>query len=65
MAHRTRPAPNRAGEQSDHERPTSRPQGYRPYDQDNDPDTEDLEPEQITAQAGRDMELAHPVNWPA
>jgi len=39
------------------------PPGYRPYDQDNDPDTEELEPEQITAQAGQDMELPHPVNW--
>jgi hypothetical protein len=39
------------------------PPSYRPYDQDNDPDTEDLEPEQITAQAGQDMELPHPVNW--
>jgi hypothetical protein len=39
------------------------PPSYRPYDQDNDPHAEDLEPEQITAQAGQDMELAHPVNW--
>lgn len=40
------------------------PAGYCPYDQDNDPDW-DLEPEpdEVTARAGEEMDLPHPVNW--
>src|ERR1700689_3009395 len=39
--------------------------GYRPYDQDNDPHNKDLEsePEEITAEAGEDPDVPHPVNW--
>jgi hypothetical protein len=41
------------------------PAGYRPYDQDNDPGWEDLEPEpdEVTARAGGEMDLPRPVNW--
>lgn len=38
---------------------------YRPYDQDNDPGWEDLEPEpsEVTARAGEEMDFPRPVNW--
>lgn len=39
------------------------PAGYRPYDQETDPDSQGLEPDDVTALAGQEMDLPRPVNW--
>ncbi len=41
------------------------PAGRHPYDQENDRDWENLEaePDEVTAQAGQEMDLPRPVNW--